>query len=174
MLNRFASLMLMSTSIAPILLTYAWVAIQSDKLFIGIILFCVCIVLVLLCIALLRYAQKNLEKSSFKIKSIEVADGENMSFLLLYLLPLFTSSFETLNWSFWIPAIIMFGAVAATGYGYHFNPLLGLFRWHFYKVGTLEGVTYILVTKKQIRNVLEDIDIVQLTEYIIIDVGITK
>ena len=68
----------------------------------------------------------NLERSKFNITSVEAADRENMGFLLLYLLPLFISSFETLNWDFWIPAIITFGAVVATGYSYHFNPLLGL------------------------------------------------
>jgi len=76
-----------------------------------------------------------------------------------------------LNWQVWVPAIITFAAVVATGYSYHFNPLLGLMGWHFYKVSTKEGVTYVLVTKRQLRNATETIEVGQLTEYIVLDVG---
>lgn len=40
---------------------------------------------------MLRHAKKNLERTKFRSVSIEAADRENMGFLLLYLLPLFTS-----------------------------------------------------------------------------------
>lgn len=171
MLSIIARLMLTSTAMAPVLVTYAWVAFKSNKLGISAVLIVSCVLLTWFCIQLLDYNKKNLERSRFNIISVEVADGENLAFLLLYLLPLFTSSFETLNWDFLIPAIITFGAVVATGYSYHFNPLLGLMGWHFYKVGTTEGVTYILVTKKQIRNVADTVEIGQLTEYIVVDIG---
>lgn len=94
-----------------------------------------------------------------------------MGFLLLYLLPLFTAQFATLNWQVWVPTIVIFAAVVATGHNYHFNPLLGLMGWHFYKVGTREGITYVLITKKQLRNTTGSIEVGQLTEYIVIDLG---
>ena len=118
---------------------------------------------------MLRYAKMQLEKVKFSATTIEASDRENMAFLLLYLLPLFTAQFAELNWHVWVPAIIIFGAVVATGYSYHFNPLLGLMGWHFYKVGTKEGITYVLITKKQLRNASEEIEVGQLTEYIVID-----
>jgi hypothetical protein len=43
--------------------------------------------------------------------------------------------------------------------------------WHFYKVGTKEGVTYVLITKKHLRNATETIEVGQLTEYIVLDLG---
>jgi hypothetical protein len=43
--------------------------------------------------------------------------------------------------------------------------------WHFYKVGTPEGVTYVLITRKQLRSATGTIEVGQLTEYIVIDVG---
>lgn len=171
MLSRLARLMLTSTAIAPVLLTYAWVAISSGNSWVGTWLIAVCIGLVFTCWLLLRYARRNLERMSFKPVSIEAADRENMGFLLLYLLPLFTAQFESLNWNVWIPAILIFAAVVATGYSYHFNPLLGLMGWHFYKVGTVEGVTYVLITQKQLRNATETVEIGQLTEYIVLDLG---
>ena len=40
-----------------------------------------------------------------------------------------------------------------------------------YLDGTKEGVTYVLITKKQLRNVAETIEVGQLTEYIVMDIG---
>lgn len=171
MLSRVAKLMLTSTAIAPVLLTYAWVAFQSGDSCVAIVLSAACVALIFVCWLLLRYAKNNLERMSFKPVSIEAADRENMGFLLLYLLPLFTAQFDALNWNVWIPAILIFAAVVATGYSYHFNPLLGLMGWHFYKVGTAEGVTYVLITKKQLRNATDTVEIGQLTEYIVLDLG---
>ncbi|MBB4105905.1 MULTISPECIES: hypothetical protein [Pseudomonadota] len=171
MLSRVAKLMLTSTAIAPVLLTYAWVAFQSGDSCVALVLAAACVALVFVCWLLLRYAKNNLERMSFKPVSIEAADRENMGFLLLYLLPLFTAQFDALNWNVWIPAILIFAGVVATGYSYHFNPLLGLMGWHFYKVGTAEGVTYVLITKKQLRNATDTVEIGQLTEYIVLDLG---
>lgn len=171
MLSRVAELMLTSTAIAPVLLTYAWVAFQSGDSCVALVLAAACVALVFVCWLLLRYAKNNLERMSFKPVSIEAADRENMGFLLLYLLPLFTAQFDALNWNVWIPAILIFAGVVATGYSYHFNPLLGLMGWHFYKVGTAEGVTYVLITKKQLRNATDTVEIGQLTEYIVLDLG---
>lgn len=169
MLNAFAKLALTSTAIAPVLLTYAWVAYQAGEESDAFKLLGFCGALIILCLLLLAFAKKNLERVKFSIVSVEAADRENMGFLLLYLLPLFTAQFDALNWQIWIPTIIVFGAVVATGYSYHFNPLLGLMGWHFYKVGTKEGITYILITKKQLRNTIDTIEVGQLTEYIVID-----
>ncbi|KXJ52342.1 MAG: hypothetical protein AXW12_15985 [Thalassospira sp. Nap_22] len=171
MLNWLAKLLLTSTAIAPVLLTYAWVAYQAGESKQAATLLGVCIVLILVCLGLLRYAKASLERMNFSPTTVEAADRENMGFLLLYLLPLFTAQFSTLNWQVWVPAIVIFAGVVATGYSYHFNPLLGLLGWHFYKVSTKEGVTYVLITKKQLRNATEAIEVGQLTEYIVIDVG---
>lgn len=171
MLNWLAKLLLTSTAIAPVLVTYAWVAYQASEVLQAVILLVACITLIAICILVLRYARKHLERANFSATTVEAADRENMGFLLLYLLPLFTAQFDSLNWQVWVPAIAIFAAVVATGYSYHFNPLLGLMGWHFYKVGTEEGVTYVLITKKQLRRATGAIKVGQLTEYIVLDVG---
>jgi hypothetical protein len=171
MLNGLAKLLLTSTAIAPVLLTYAWLAyLANEKFFVAAILGA-CAALILICLGLLHYAKTHLERVNFTTVSIEAADRENMGFLLLYLSPLFTSTFTSINWQVWVPTILIFAGVVATGYSYHFNPLLGLMGWHFYKVGTPEGVTYVLITKKQLRSVAGTIEVGQLTEYIVMDVG---
>lgn len=171
MLNRFAKLLLTATAIAPVLITYAWIAFRSGNNTAGVALLLTCAVLIAICWGLLAFCKKHLERIAFSVTSVEAADRENMGFLLLYLLPLFTSSFGDLNWELWVPAILIFAVVVATGYNYHFNPLLGLLGWHFYKVGTKEGVTYVLITKRQIRSATETALVGQLTEYIVMDMG---
>lgn len=171
MFSKLAKIMLMCTSIAPVGVTYAWVAYQEGFKWTAVILLAVCAVLAFLSVGLLRYGQKNLSETEFKITSIEPSDSENIAFMLLYLLPLFESNFAGLNWQVWIPAIVIFAAVIGSGYGYHFNPMLGLLGWHFYKVGTEEGVSYLLISKNEFCRTATPIMVGSLTEYIVLDMG---
>lgn len=171
MLSRLARLFLMFTSIAPIGFTYAWVAAAEKEYLTAIVIVGGCGVLVWAAVRFIKYAAKKLSSEKFKPTSIEAADSENIAFMLLYLLPLFENGFSGLNWTMTVPALLIFSAVIWTGYGYHFNPLLGLLGWHFYKVGTNEGVTYLLLSKKEIRAAYQEIYVGQLTEFIVLDKG---
>ena len=170
MLSTLAKIVVTSTAIAPVRFTYAFVAwVDRNKTFSGLAI-AASLFLVLICIWMLRYAKRNLERFNFSVATVEAADRENMGFLILYLLPLFTASFATLNWIVWVPTLLIFAVITSTGYSYHFNPLLGIMKWHFYKVGTPEGVTYVLITKKELRHASQPLTVAQLTEYIVIDV----
>ncbi len=171
MLNWFAKILLTSTAMAPVALIYACFAYQAGDILATFVLIVVCIVLVAVCFWLIRHARKKLGDFEFKVTTVEAADRENTGFLLLYLLPLFTEQFSALNWSAWVPTLLIFAIIVGTGYSYHFNPLLRILGWHFYKVNTNEGVTYVLITKQQIRSVTKTIKVSLLTEYIVIDVG---
>ena len=161
--------MLTASAIAPIGLTYAWVASVQKEKDIAIIAFLVSSLAVIACVLVLRYARKNVESMDFRSKSIEAADREQMGFMLLYLLPLFTDKISTLNWELWIPVVMVSAIITATGYSYHFNPLLGILQWHFYKVTSEDGVTYVLITKKHLRTAALPLRVGQLTEYMLID-----
>ncbi len=171
MLNWVARLLLTGTALAPVGLTYAWAAYMQGQAYAAISFAAVSGALLITCVAMLNAARKNLPVSDFTPKSIEAADHENTAFLLLYVMPLFTSKFIALEWQFWIPTIIIFAVITATGYNYHFNPLLGLLGWHFYKIETPEGVTYVLVTRKHLRTAATCLKVGQLTEYILLDRG---
>jgi hypothetical protein len=171
MFNWLARILLTSTAIAPVGFTYAWVALSEGEYRTSLIIACLSVAAFILCLLMLRFAKRNLEKIPFKPKTIEAADRENIGFMLLYLLPLFTSKVSSMNWNLWIPTLGIFALITANGYGYHFNPLLGLMRWHFYKVASEEGVTYVLITKRHLRNASAELIVGQLTEYILIDIG---
>ncbi|GAB2179081.1 hypothetical protein [Dongia sp. agr-C8] len=171
MLNVFARLLLTSTALAPVGLTYAWVAGFEGFVIASALLTGGCVLLVIICLLLLWRAQKSLAASSFQADEVEAADHENTAFLLLYVMPLFTSQLDTLDWKFWIPTVFIFGIITATGYNYHFNPMLGLLGWHFYKVKSVEGVKFVLITKKQLRTASTKLTVGQLTEYVLLDLG---
>ncbi|WP_303713281.1 hypothetical protein [Brevundimonas naejangsanensis] len=169
MLNAFSRILLTSTALAPVGFTYAWVAWTQGMNQSAVLIAGSSAILVLLCVILLYLCKKSLPVSDFQPATIEPADHENTAFLLLYVMPLFTSQFDTLEWKFWIPTVVIFGLITATGYSYHFNPLLGLMGWHFYKTQSPEGVTFVIITKKHLRSPSSKIRVGQLTEYILID-----
>lgn len=168
MFNLIARLMLTATALAPVALTYAWAA-WTDNKNLSIILIIIAVLMLLMCIILLKFARNSLEKLPLKIESAEAADREHTAFLLLYISPLFTEKFGSLQWSMWIPIIIIFGFISATSYNYHFSPLLGILGWHFYRVTSSDGVTYVLLTKRQLRTTVRELEVRQLTEYVLIE-----
>ncbi|MEL0622425.1 hypothetical protein V6238_04885 [Marinomonas arenicola] len=83
MLSTLAKILLTSTAIAPVGFTYAWVAwFDGEKTFASLAI-AASLSLVLVCIWMLRYAKKNLERFNFTVATVEAADRENMGFLLL-------------------------------------------------------------------------------------------
>lgn len=169
MFGRLAKFLLIASALAPVGLVYAWIVWRNRQHGVTIGIVAACVLLVLTCTFLLRQARTSLERFPLKITSVEPADRENIAFMLLYISPLFTSELGQLNINLLIPTLVIFTLLTATGYNYHFNPLLGLAGWHFYKVESAEGVTYVLITRKQLRNTNTIKQVGQLTEYILID-----
>jgi hypothetical protein len=169
MLSLIARILLTASSVAPVGLVYSYVSWYQGQYKVALICLLVASMLVLACLGILTIARKKLEAIPFATKSVEPADAESFGFLLLYILPLFTDRVEGLNWELWIPIVIVFAIIIGAGYGYHFNPLLGIMRWHFYKVTSADGVTYVLITRKHLRTAAAVHKVGQLTEYILID-----
>lgn len=171
MLSSFARWILTATAVAPVLLSFAAVFAFDKEWHWAIAAVGGCLLLVAVCYGMIRHARRELASSNFGFVKLEAADRENISFLLIYLLPLFTADLDNLNWSIWLPAIAIFAWITATGYSYHFNPLLNVLGWHFYRVEATEGVTYVLLTKRELRTASTSVEVCQLTEYILLDKG---
>ena len=67
MLSVFARLILTSTALAPVLLTYAWVCWRSGWLALPLALLLACGILVILAEFIVRYSVKNFEPLPFKV-----------------------------------------------------------------------------------------------------------
>ena len=168
-MNLFASVVLTGTSVAPVLVVYALVAYIEGQRFPALALTLSALFLLGLGIFLLIYLKNNLEKLPFSFDKVEVADRESIGMLVVYLLPLLRTSFSDLEPMILIAAVAVFLALALTGYNYHFNPLLRFLGWNFYKVGTPEGVTYVLITRKALISAVGNMTVGQLTAYTLVD-----
>jgi len=88
---------------------------------------------------------------------------------LVYLLPLINQGQNTISLSVLVFVAVIFFFIVYNSHAYHFNPLLGLFGYHFFEV-TIEGdITYVLITRQNITDCKAVSQVVQLTEYMILD-----
>lgn len=182
MLNKAAKLTLVATSLAPICLTLwfiefsqAWEAKLSFWQNVtthwqaGWFYLFATAVMSLLCFLLVWLSSQKLEKLPVKIKAVNTVDQEIVGFLLVYLLPLINQTTHTISLSVLIFIAVIFFFIVQNSHAYHFNPLLGVFGYHFYEV-TIEGdITYVLITRQNIADCKSISHVVQLTEYMILE-----
>jgi len=159
------------TALTPIALVYAWVAYSEDLIALSMILLLMTILLDGFCYIALKHAHRHLEAMPFKYNTAEPADQENISFILLYLSPLFVNKISDVNLNVLIPTLTVYGMLVATSYTFQYNPLIALMGWHFYKVESREGITYVLLTTKKIKNIDQISKVGQLTGYMLLDLS---
>lgn len=165
MLNTFAKLLLVSTSLAPVLGAVAVNQFAHDEQWyrwgswLG-----ATVVLVILCEGMLRYAANNAEKHLFHIKEFERNDKEVVAFLLAYLLPFVSAENMTFTGEWLTGAYILgiIGLVIAHAGAFHFNPVMGLLGYHFYAVKNGDGASHLLISKKELKRTGENIQTVRL------------
>lgn len=163
--------LLVLTALTPIALVYAWVSAAEGYYWTSAFLCVASGFLAVSCWLILYHADRHIESFPFEFSSVEPADQENISFILLYLSPLFLDQLKDINLHTLIPSLIVYGLLTATSYTLQYNPLISLMGWHFYKVTAKEGVTYVLLTTKQIKNVDRIAKVGQLTGYMLIDLS---
>jgi hypothetical protein len=167
MLNKFAKVMLVSTSLAPVLGAFGMVSYSEGKpAWATVQWFVYAGLLLALCWLVLRFARTNGEKEMLLITSLRSADKEVLTFLLVYLLPLVArdalpvAKIETTIYVFVIIAWAMYHSNA-----FYFNPLLGLLGYHFYEVASADGMSHMLITGRTIRKPSGNLEVVQLFDY---------
>lgn len=183
MLNKAAKLSLVTTSLAPICLTLwfvefskAWdgklpfVTNMLGNWQIGINYLIAALLMSLICFGLVCLSSRKLEKLPVKIKSVKTVDKEIVGFLLVYLLPLINQGENHISVAVLIFIAIIFFLIIYNSHAYHFNPMLGLFGYHFYEVCIEGDITYVLITRQNITDCKSITKVVQLTEYMIKDV----
>jgi nucleoside permease NupC len=169
MFSAVAKFLLILTALSPIALVYGWVTYTEKYYWASMGSLSLCIVLTIVTLYLLHSARKYLERFEFKFNAAEPVDQENITFFLLYLSPLFVDKLSTLNFNVLVPVLFIYALLTATSYAYHFNPLLSLMGWHFFKITSTEGISYVILTRKKIINVDSISQVGQLTDYMLID-----
>ena len=168
-MSILGNIALTGTSLAPVLFVYALFAVFEKEYLWASVLILVGLLMVACSVSLLGYFKKHLRQLPLTFCRAEVADRETIGVLVLYLLPLLKTSFTDLEWVVAVPAVVIFLALALTGYNFHFNPVLALLGWRFYRVGTPEGLTYVLITRKVVRGPADKLAVGRLTDYTLID-----
>ena len=168
-MNIFGSMILTGASIGPVLIVYGIVGLFECAFVEGIAVLLTGLFFVAIGFFLITYLKKGLEKIRTSFSSVEAADRESIVLLVLYILPLLRTSFQDLTLLILVPAVAIFLALSLTGNNYHFNPLFNLFGWHFYKVRTPGGITYALITRRDMRGRTEEFEVGRLAPFTVID-----
>ncbi|EDM28287.1 hypothetical protein LNTAR_10241 [Lentisphaera araneosa HTCC2155] len=170
-MNTFAKLLLIATSLSPLLGAVAinkWATKQAYWQWLVIAL-----LLILICWGLLTYLRtKGPGINTFTIKEFESKDKEMLAFLLTYLLP-FISSDKLSFTGEWFTGAYIIGVIFFTlahANAFHFNPVMGFLGFHFYSVKSDDGLSYLLITKNEVRTPNSNIDTVEIAHNIRIEV----
>lgn len=171
MLKRIPKLFLVGTSLAPVLLTLAFLEVRTHHLWCALDYLIGVAGLILLTKGLLHLCKFRLGKLPIKLCKAKTSDREVIGFLLAYVLPLALTSGTTPTLDGWAIVFLvgLFGVVVWGTHAYDFNPLLGLIGYHFFEVETEAGITYIVITRRSIVDVRQITEVVQLTEYVLLD-----
>src|SRR5688572_7332005 len=148
MLSTIAKVSLVSTAFAPVLLTlsYRYWKSRNWELFASAIL--AAVLLCALCGLLLYAAKTRLQITGIKVKSVKTADTEIVGFVIAYLLPLVNMDGQGVDIDVLVFVLVILLIVVSATHTYHVNPLLALFRYHFYEITDDGDVTHVLITKR--------------------------
>jgi hypothetical protein len=175
MLGRLVRVLFALTAIAPlsISLAYIYAAKQHNYLFAAMALV-VCVLLASLSLWIVNQAREKLERLPITIKKAKSADKEVIGFFAAYALPLVFKGEASPDLGTWLMAAVMLLFVLFSTHTMQVNPVLGIIGFHFYEVETSEGITYLLITRRKINNLLSVNSIVQLSEYGILEAPSSK
>lgn len=168
------------TSLAPLFLTYAAVFFFNNGLAFSLTannikgLACITAVgvLVFACDRILWFYSNKVASGPMQITSLGVADRSAITFVVAYLLPLVTVQGVDVRPSVLVIVVCLLAWLVYHSEAYLVNPLLATwpFKYHFYEVTTKEEVTYILVSRREIVNTKDQLEVKQISTYMFLDV----
>ena len=175
MISRFLQHIFVLTSISPVFLAI-WLGefVKTGNYENGLLWLILFIVLIPISWVIIRFSENKLELLPVKVKSVAPADREVAAFLIAYILPML--NIVNLNiWTILFIVGLLYIAMLTTS-NYHFNPVLSLFfGYHYYEVDIEENsgekTTYVLMTKRTIRNAKNIRKIVQVSDYMLMEVN---
>lgn len=168
MLNFFAKFLLLSTSLSPVLVGVAISEFDSKQILknsFPLLLLSMAIMLTLLCLCIMKQAERTGQRHPVVVVSIERKDQEMLTFLFLYLLPLIRSEHSTFteNWILLLYVSVVIVVALAYAEAFHFNPVMRIFRYRFYSVTDANSAPLLLISKRELRRVRKRIRVIEIT-----------
>jgi len=146
MLSRFAHVLLVATSLAPISLIYgiskAGASSRVCGVYVGL-----AAVLTAMCLGLLYYAARNGSVESILVARSKCVDKDAVTFLVAYALPLIVATDRAQNLVALVGFVAVVFVVLVRMQVAQANPVLGAFGYHFFEVSPASGETALLVTR---------------------------
>lgn len=172
--SAFAKLLLVASSLAPVLGAIAVINIANQGPWLhSLCWFGFALFLVITCWIMLTYQSENAEKHEVHIHQFERTDQEILAFLLAYLLP-FISTDNIAFTSGWLVLAYILGmislVIAHVG-AFHFNPVMWLLKYHFYAVKDSNGISHVLISRKQFTKIGVTVQTVRLAHNIYLHTG---
>ena len=174
MLSLLARGLLVSTSLAPVLVAVAITRLERGESWtIWVQWLGAAVALVVLCHALLVGAGARAQRHIFCIKEFERKDSEVLTFLFIYLLPLIQSEqpiFASIRFtSIYVTAILVL-VITHVG-AFHFNPVMRLLGYRFYAVKNNSGLSNILISRTDFRRSGKEVHTVRLAQNVHLHIG---
>jgi hypothetical protein len=123
----------------------------------------------LLALWIIRRAGGQLEQLPIVIQKAKSADKDVIGFFVAYVLPLVFRGQSAPDLYGGLVAGTMLLFVLWSTHAIQATPMLGVMGFHFYDVEAKGGITYLMVTRRKISNVLTVSHVVQLSEYGILE-----
>lgn len=123
---------------------------------------------VLMAVLTLEYAERHLPVQTLQVKKIKGSDKEVLAFLIAYLLPLLAKDTFDFAKNMFVTCYIFF-VILLTVYhsdAYDFNPLLGMFGYHFYEVETDDGMPFLIIARQPLGKPQQHLKLVQVSNSI--------
>ncbi|MGA7778246.1 MAG: hypothetical protein WCA85_11115 [Paraburkholderia sp.] len=169
MLSRLVRILLALTAIAPLSISLAYLFARDKKYVWAALAFSCCLLLGAAARWIIARASSTLETLPVVILKARSADKEVIGFFVAYALPLVLRGQSAPDFGGWLFAGGMLLFVLWGTHTLQVNPVLGVMGFHFYEVDTKGGITYLMITRRKISNILSVENVVQLSEYGILE-----
>lgn len=175
MLNRFAKLLLVLSSLSPMLGAVAVNQFALGKPLVGWLPWVViALLLVFICWGVLFYAAGNAQTHKLTIQQFEDNDKEVLAFLLAYLLPLVSvkDTVAEIHWLTGAYVLVIILLLFTHARAFHFNPIMGLLGYHFYSLKNGDGISLLLISRSELKRSGRELDTVCLAHNIYLHTGV--
>ena len=154
-------ILLALTSFAPVVLALAISYAASDSNYgVASIFLLFFLVLLIVCYFLMRSGRNERKKlHRIQVKEFSRRDQGIAVFISVWMIPFLRSTFSA-DWATYIYVFIVVLLCIVDVGAYHFNPILRLFRYHFYTIRDQNNFECLLITKDKLTapNIFMDVN----------------
>ena len=154
-------ILLALTSFAPVVLALAISYAASDSNYgVASIFLLFFLVLLIICYFLMRSGRNERKKlHRIQVKEFSRRDQGIAVFISVWMIPFLRSTFSA-DWATYIYVFIVVLLCIVDVGAYHFNPILRLFRYHFYTIRDQNNFECLLITKDKLTapNIFMDVN----------------